>query len=398
MIYVGIDVAKDKHDFIILGKDGEILEDVKTVANNMDGLMNMWKTIKAHESNLERIKIGLEATGHYCYNLLGFLTDRKANVFVFNPVHITQFKKVMTLRKTKTDKVDSKFIARMLMSDIDAKPYSTRLYHNEELKSLTRYRAELVHDRSKLKVSIRRLINILFPELESLFTDIHTPTVYKLLLEFPGCSEIGDANLTRLANLLYTASRGRYGKEEARKLKLTAQHSIGQHSLSKAFELQNTLQMIENYNASISEVEKKVEDLMNEIDSPITTIPGVSIISAATILAEIGDVSSFDSPDKILAFAGMSPSIYQSGKFLSSHAKMEKRGSTYLRKALFMTTQFVCSNEPQFSAYLTKKRLEGKHYYVAISHATKRLVRLMYAMLKSNEPYRPLTMQENIER
>jgi transposase len=106
------------------------------------------------------------------------------------------------------------------------------------------------------------------------------------------------------------------------------------------------------------------------------------------ILAEVGDFSRFDSPDKVLAYAGLSPSTYQSGQLTNCYAHMEKRGSRYLRYAIFNATRFVCQWDPTFAAYLAKKRAEGKHYNVAISHAAKKLVRLIYALEKSGEPYR----------
>lgn len=126
---------------------------------------------------------------------------------------------------------------------------------------------------------------------------------------------------------------------------------------------------------------------MDAIDSPILTVPGIGYSVGAIIVAEIGDFSRFDSPDKILAFAGCSPSTYQSGKLYSSHAKMEKRGSRYLRWALINAAKYVCNWEPTFAAYLEKKRSEGKHYYVALSHSTKKLVRVLYHLEITRERY-----------
>ncbi|EGN44148.1 hypothetical protein HMPREF0990_02122 [Lachnospiraceae bacterium 1_1_57FAA] len=107
----------------------------------------------------------------------------------------------------------------------------------------------------------------------------------------------------------------------------------------------------------------------------------------AMIIAEIGDFNRFSSPDKILAYAGLSPSTYQSGQLDGCYSHMEKRGSRYLRYALFNATKFVCIWDNQFSAYLAKKRSEGKHYNVAISHAAKKLVRVIYQLEKSGQLY-----------
>ena len=153
---------------------------------------------------------------------------------------------------------------------------------------------------------------------------------------------------------------------------------------AKSLELKHTIQLIRELDAEIEEIEKEINSIMDEIHSPITTIPGIGTRMGAMILAEIGDFSNFDSADKILAYAGMSPSTYQSGQLTNCYAHMEKRGSRYLRYAIFNATKYVST----FAAYLAKKRAEGKHYNVAISHAAKKLVRLIYAIEKSGQPYR----------
>jgi transposase len=158
---------------------------------------------------------------------------------------------------------------------------------------------------------------------------------------------------------------------------------------AKSLELKHTIRLIRELDAEIEEIEKGINSIMDEIHSPITTIPGIGTRMGAMILAEIGDFSNFDSADKILAYAGMSPSTYQSGKLTNGYSHMEKRGSRYLRYAIFNATKFVCLHDPSFAAYLAKKRAEGKHYNVAISHAAKKLVRLIYSMEKSGQVYHP---------
>jgi len=285
MIYAGIDVAKDKHDCFIMSSEGEVLRDVFTIPNNMDGFHDLFEKITSVSEDLSKVKVGLEATGHYSYNILGFLLDKGLTTFVINPLHTNLYRKSLSLRKTKTDKVDARIIATMLASDVNLKSYTDTAYHNEELKSLTRYRFDKVKERAKLKSSI--------------------------------------------------------------------------------------------------------QTIMDEIASPILTIPGIGYRMGAMILSEIGDFSRFDSPDKILAYAGLSPSTYQSGQLTSTYAHMEKRGSRYLRYAIINATKYVCHWEPTFAAYLAKKRAEGKHYNVAISHAAKKLVRLIYALEKTGLSYSP---------
>lgn len=388
MIFVGIDVAKDKHDCFICNSEGEVLADVFTVSNSKEGFERLFQTIVSCTGNGEKIKVGLEATGHYSYNLLGFLLDNGLPTYVINPLHTNLYRKSLSLRKTKTDRVDARTIAYMLMSDVSLKPYTNTAYHNSQLKSLTRYRFDKVKERAKLKSSVSRLVTILFPELEKLVPTLHMVSVYALLYEFPSAEHISNAHLTRLTNLLYSASKGHYNRDTAIKFRNAARNSIGIHMTAKALELKHTISLIRELNSEINEIEKEIKSIMDKINSPITTIPGISYHMGAMIIAEIGDFNNFDNPDKILAFSGLSPSTYQSGQLTNCYAHMEKRGSKYLRYALFNSAKFVCNWNPVFADYLAKKRAEGKHYNVAVSHAAKKLVRLIFALEKSGHPYK----------
>mgnify|MGYP001084684295 FL=1 len=168
-----------------------------------------------------------------------------------------------------------------------------------------------------------------------------------------------------------------------------AKCSIGSRMPAKSLELQHTIRLIRELDAEIEEIEAAIQTIMDELHSPITTIPGIGYRMGAMILAEIGDFSRFDSPDKLLAYAGMSPSTYQSGQLKNCYPHMEKRGSRYLRYALYNAAKYVCHWDSVFAAYLAKKRAEGKHYNVALSHAAKKLVRLIFALEKSGQPYCP---------
>ena len=387
VVSVGIDVSKDKHDCFIVSSEGEVLADGFTISNTMDGFNCLLQRIHNCTTPQDKMKIGLEATGHYSYNLLGFLLDNGLTTYVLNPLRTNLYRKSLSLRKTKTDRVDARTIASMLLSDAGLKPYTDTAYHNEELKSLTRYRFDKVKERAKLKSSIARLVCILFPELEKLVPSLHIASVYALLEEFPGAKQIAAAHLTRLKALLETASKGRYKQDMALEIRDAARNSIGARIPAKSLELQHTIRLIRELDAEIHEIETEIETMMDEIHSPITTIPGIGYQMGAMILAEAGDLSRFDSPDKLLAYAGMSPSTYQSRQLKNCYPHMEKRGSRYLRYALYNATKYVCLWDPTFAAYLAKKRAEGKHYNVAISHAAKKLVRLIFAMEKSKQPY-----------
>ena len=383
MIYVGIDVAKDKHDCFITNSDGEVLFKAFTITNNLDGFNDLYQKIETVMKDITKVKVGLEATGHYSYNLLGYLIDKGLPTYVINPLHTNLYRKSLSLRQTKTDKVDARTIASILMSDVNLKSYSDISYHNEELKSLTRYRFDKVKERAKLKSSVSRLICILFPELEKLVPTLHMASVYALLSEFPGAKQVANAHLTRLTNLLSEASKGRYSKDTAITFRDAARTSIGSNMPAKSLELKHTIKLIKELDSEIDEI----KIIMDEINSPILSIPGINYRMGAMIIAEIGDFSRFDSPDKILAYAGFSPSTYQSGHLYGAYAHMEKRGSRYLRYALYNAAKYVCHRDPTFTAYLAKKRAEGKHYNVAISHAVKKLIRVIYHLEKTNQQY-----------
>lgn len=387
MVYIGIDVSKNKHDCFITNSNGEILYKPFTIPNSREGFETLFQRIESVSDDFTKVKVGLEATGHYSYNLLGYLIDKSLPTYVINPLHTNLYRKSLSLRQTKTDKVDARTIASMLMSDVNLKSYSDISYHNEELKSLTRYRFDKVKERAKLKSSVSRLVCILFPELEKLVPTLHMASVYAMLSEFPGAKQVADAHLTRLTNLLSESSKGRYGKETAIAFRNAARTSIGSNMPAKSLELKHTIKLIRELTSDIDEIEHEIKLIMDEINSPILSIPGINYRMGAMIIAEIGDFNRFDSPDKILAYAGLSPSTYQSGQLDGAYSHMEKRGSRYLRYALYNAAKYVCHWDPTFAEYLAKKRAEGKHYNVAISHAVKKLVRVIYHLEKTNQQY-----------
>ena len=391
MIALGIDVSKDKHDCFIMDSEGTVLADVFTVTNDQLGFDRLYGVLCSIAPDLSKVKVGLEATGHYSYNLLGFLLDKGLTTFVLNPLHVNLFRKSTSLRRTKTDRVDARTIAAMMLSGIALQPYSNTSYHNEQLKSLTRYRFDKVRERGKLKQSVSRLVTILFPELEKLVPTLHLASIYALLLEMPSARQIADCHLTHLTHLLESTSHGHYKRFVAETIREAAGHSIGISMPAKSLELQHTIRLIRELDVEIAEIESEIKKLMDEINSPLLGIPGVGFRLAAMILAEIGDISRFDSPDKLLAFSGVSPSTYQSGKMDNAYAHMEKRGSKYLRFALYQAAKYVSYWDPIFAAYLEKKRSEGKHYNVALSHVVKKLVRLIFALQTTGEAYRPVT-------
>lgn len=390
MLYIGIDIASCKHDMCIIDSDGTVLVPNLTFTNSNNGFETMHSVILGFLPNndISNIKIGLESTGHYSINLISFLRRKGLNITVFNPLHVNLRRKAQSLRKTKTDKTDARFLAVMLFSD-DSKSYSNPSYQITELKSLVRHRFRLIEYRTKLKVSISRLTTILFPELKSAVWSIHQKSSYALLSELPTAKAISECHLKKLINILSSASNGRYGKDKAIQLRDLALASIGQDSTSTGFELQQTIRLINNIQNEIDILDKHIKTIMMEINSPIMSIPGISFVLGSIILAEIGDISNFSSSAKLLAFAGLEPSTYQSGKYTASNTPMVKHGSTYLRWVFYNAARLVAMRDTTFKAYLDKKKAEGKHFFVALSHTSKKLVRVVFQLSKTNSLFSP---------
>lgn len=386
MIYVGIDVAKDKHDCFAMNSDGEILIEKLTITNNLDGFETLYNSLMNFSNSLDNIKVGLEATGHYSNNILNFLTEKGFNIYLINPLQTNLYVKGQSLRKTKTDKLDAHVIATMLVSD-NLKPYIPVSYHISELKSLTRHRFRLVKENSKFKTSLVRLVDIVFPELPKIVSSVAQKSCLALLYELPSAKDIAECNLTHLTHLLSDNSYKHFGRDKAIQIRDLARNSIGLNSNSVSFELKQTISIIQFIQEQLDDVEKRIKQILKEINSPILTIPGISFKTAGSILAEIGDISRFDSPAKLLAFAGLDPSMYQSGKFFSTHSVMVKRGSKYLRFALMTAARMVCLNDATFCTFKDRKIAEGKHYMVTMGHVAKKLVRVIYYLLKTNNIY-----------
>ena len=386
MIYVGIDVAKDKHDCFAMNSDGEILIEKLTITNNLDGFETLYNSLMNFSNSLDNIKVGLEATGHYSNNILNFLTEKGFNIYLINPLQTNLYVKGQSLRKTKTDKLDAHVIATMLVSD-NLKPYIPVSYHISELKSLTRHRFRLVKENSKFKNSLVRLVDIVFPELPKIVSSVAQKSCLALLYELPSAKDIAECNLTHLTHLLSDNSYKHFGRDKAIQIRDLARNSIGLNSNSVSFELKQTISIIQFIQEQLDDVEKRIKQILKEINSPILTIPGISFKTAGSILAEIGDISRFDSPAKLLAFAGLDPSMYQSGKFFSTHSVMVKRGSKYLRFALMTAARMVCLNDATFCTFKDRKMAEGKHYMVTMGHVAKKLVRVIYYLLKTNNIY-----------
>jgi transposase len=354
-----------------------------------DGLLSEIRKAQPRP-DAENTRIGLEATGCYSTNLLRFLCEKELNPVLLNPMSANSYRKAATLRKTKTDKTDARLIATMLFSG-DFKPYSPPAYHISELKSLTRSRFRLVGERSRLKTRLVRILDVAFPELASAVWMPHQKSMLAMLDEFPSAAAVASAHLTKLTSVLSKASRGKYGKAKAGQIRGLARNSVGSPSPAAAFELRQTIRHIRFLQSEIDAVSAEIKRVMEGIGSPLCSVPGISYVLAATIVAEIGDASLFSTPSKLLAFAGLEPSTHQSGQYVGSHARMVKRGSKYLRWALLTAARLVCMRDKTFADFYAKKKSEGKHHYVALSHAARKLVRVVCHLMAAGGEFVPQT-------
>lgn len=387
MIFVGIDVSKYKHDIHIKTEDGSIIVDKMTIANNISGFSELLQKIDSVSVCPEDTKIGLEATGHYSNNLANFLCSNGKCVYLLNPMLVNNFRKGRTLRLTKTDSVDAKTITDMLMSCTELKPYSPLVYHNSEIKSLTRFLFRRKKELQVQKIHVSRLLTLLFPELEPIVSNIHSTTVYAVLMEFPGMAYLRNANLRHLTSVVEKASYHALGKDFAETIRKAALNSIGTSSEALSLELQSTVRTIRSLADEIDLIKKKLDEFCRNNKISLSTVPGMSNTQAACIVSEIGDISRFPSADCLLAYAGLSPSTKQSGTMDNHNACMEKRGSRYLRHYILNTALTVRLHNPVFKQYYEKKVSEGKHYNVVMTHVAKKLVRLLFAMLNSANSY-----------
>lgn len=310
------------------------------------------------------------------------------HVCVINPIQTASLRK-NNIRKTKTDKVDTLFIAKAVA--LMDHPRFVTLYDIAlmQLKNLGRFRMKLVKQRSRTKIQLTACLDQVFPELQYFFkSGIHQKTVYAILKEAPSASQIASMHLTHLKNLLVSNSQGHFKKETALALRVLAQKSVGTTDRSLSIQITQSIAQIKLLDRQIDVVESEIRDIVISLDSVIMTIPGIGPINGGMILGEIGDINRFSKPRKLLAFAGLDPSVYQSGNFIAKKTKMSKRGSSTLRYALMNAAHNVVKYNQTFKEYYDSKRSEGRGHYNALGHCAGKLVRIIYKMLKDNVEFK----------
>jgi transposase len=381
MIYVGIDIAKLNHYASAISSDGEVLLEPFKFTNDNDGFCLLDSKLKSFEK--DQFIIGLESTAHYGNNLLMYLVPKGYNVCLINPIQTSTMRK-NNIRKTKTDKVDTYIICKTLMMH----PHRFVTLYDlglMQLKNLGRFRQKTVKQRTRLKIQLTSYVDQVFPELQYFFkSGIHHKGCYALLKEAPTPDAIASMHLTHLTHLLKAASKGHFQKETAVELRVLAQKSVGSSDKSLSIQITQSIEQIELLDRQLESIESEMKDIVTSLDSVIMTIPGIGYINGGMILGEIGDINRFSNPSKLLAFAGLDPSVYQSGNFEAKHTRMSKRGSRALRYALINAAHNVVKNNKTFNTYYHQKLSEGRSHYNALGHCAGKLVRIIYKMLTDN--------------
>ena len=380
--YVGIDISKYKHDFCIISNTGEVIVENSSFENNKKGFQSLLEQLKPYDKS--QVHIAFEATGHYSMNLEFFLIDKEFSFMKINPLIIKQFLKTRSLRRTKTDKTDALNIAEYLMS-VPYKPNSLLLYHIYSLKSLCRTREQLIKERSKFAVLLTNELDKSFPELKPFFNNIISSTLLFILDKYKNPSHIA---LMKDYDSIRCISRGKFTYAKFAKLKELAKNTVGYHDDNTDLLISTYVSLYNYFNDKIVPIDKKISTIIKELNPSILSIPGIGEISAASIISEYGDISCFSSPAKMLAFAGLEPSINQSGT-LESNGKMVKHGSGHLRYVLMNTSLTLLKFNPIFYDFYLKKRSEGKPHRVALSHVCKKLVRLIYTLETKHVDFDP---------
>ena len=381
MIYVGIDIAKETHYAAVLDEQHTVLIEPFVFQNDFAGFSLLLKKLSAFSQ--KDVLIGMESTAHYGENLIAWLFDAGYNLCVFNPIQTATLRKT-NIRKTKNDKVDSLLIAQALIV-LPHRLYNKADVDSLKLKTLCRYLQNLKKSIARLKIQLVSYVDLTFPELQRFFkSGLHIKTCYDLLEKYSSPDAIAALSQTKLTNLLKSSSRGRFGSEDAKALKSLAKASVGVKNTLLSIQTAQTIQQIQLLEQQKKELKAAITQLVKELNPVILTVPGIGPVNAAMILGEIGDIHRFEKPCKLLAYAGLDPTVKQSGRFQASHTRMSKRGSKLLRYALMNAAWEVSLNNKTFGDYFNLKLSQGHSHFNALGHVAHKLVRVIFKMMTAN--------------
>ena len=388
MFYLGIDIAKNTHVASLMNDTGKTIFKGFSFSNSTVGAKSLLEIIKKY-SEFTDVTVGMEATGHYWLSIYSFLYDYNFSaIHVINPIQADGWRKGAEIRKRKNDIIDSVLIADLIRYG----NFVETTLSNEDLFSLRnicRMRNYLVQSTGDLKRKIICVLDQVFPEYQTIFSNTLGTTSKQLLLDFSSPADFEELSVDVLTETLENLSRKKIGQNTAEKLINSAKNSFGV-TFSKesfTFQLKLLIEQVKFIESQIKDCEHKIKELMEKINSPITTIPGIGSVTGAIIISEFGDISRFDKPSKLVAFAGIDATVSQSGEFDGTHNVMSKRGSPYLRKALFQAALVASNSDPVLKAYYQKKRAEGKHHKTCVGAVARKLCNIIYAILKNDKPY-----------
>lgn len=390
MIIVGIDVASQKHDYFMLKSDtGEAFRRTSvSIPNSDSGYKKLHEDISAFcgATGDFVVRIGLESTGIYHTNIITFLLAQNYEVMMINPILTNMARKSSKVHCPKTDNLDSQTICKYLIEHPDDfSPYTTSSYHKEALKSLSRKRFFITEELRKAKLSVHNLIQVIFPELKSLFSNIYCSSCIAILKEYQTPGKIAKARKSKIASLIHGRCRCTVDQ-----IIEAAKSSVGLSNDFYAFQLLDAIEEMEHLQRRIEKYNVQIKEYVDELCPELLTIPGVGYVTAGLIAGEIRDINRFHSVDSLIAYAGIDIEPYESGKYKAGHRAPSKKGSRYLRYALFQVARVIWQHDPVFKAYFEKKSSEGKHYYVVLGHIEKKLVRVIYSILKNKSSYIPV--------
>ena len=389
MYYAGIDIAKRNHEATLIDERGHPLAKSLSFANTKEGCDSLIALLDTHGATAENVLIGMEATGHYWLAAYEYLTAMSYDVKVINPIQSEAFRG-MQIRQVKNDSKDSAMIAQIMRYG----EFSSSSLAEEDfiaLKQLTRYRFSLVDSVSDCKRKVIALLDQVFPEYESIFSDMFGATSLELLSKCQTPEDLLGISTAKLSKLLTAASKGRFREEKAKEIKAIAQGPFGVSFARDAFSLQikQLIEQIKFIEKQVTELEDQIAALLERTSPIITTIPGIGPTLGAVIVSEIGDIHRFTGPSKLVAYAGIDAKVYQSGEFTGTQGKMSKRGSPYLRRALWLAANIAWQHDPILSDYYHSLRARGKHHSTALGAVSRKLCNIIFAILSENRPYLP---------
>lgn len=383
--FVGIDIAKFKHDCFIADDSGCVIREHFSFKNNKDGfefLLSILKSLKPKG----QIKIGFESTGHYHFNLKLMLEANGFDYVEFNPLLVHKFATTQTLRRTKTDKKDSKLITKYLMT-IDYKPYVNSFYHINNLKSLCRLRETLITDRTRFLNQITSYLDQIFPEFKPLFDNGLNKSAFYLLTHYMTPKKMSKLDPNKYSKMKADLKHP-ISYQKICQIKDAAINTVGHSSEALEYALKTSLTTYLFIDNEIEKLENKISEVYLSLDYKIHTIKGIGILTAAGIASEIGNFDAFITRNQILAYAGLEPSKNDSGEH-NGNGKMVKHGSSYLRKYLMNAAETFYVYNPSISNLYWKKRNEGKHHRVALSHVARKLVNVIFTLEKHKVDFNP---------